>query len=244
VNLFVASARDTVTAPHYDVGANLFFHVEGPKTFYILSPKYASYLGVYPNFSTRRQQLIATTIRDKSSLDPIVAELNPGDYIYIPPYWVHEVFATGGTISATLAVQAKRDTGLLWGSENVLRMEILDFLKEDWSAQQRFDEVRAFLWDLMGADRIGYPKLLKTLARRMFFAFPSAEERYFPGRFRCLFSSKLKASSNVEKSRDAVLRVADKLKALPRTVLLDFAEALFIWATNPKDAIDVTSICD
>lgn len=250
VNLFVASALDTVTAPHYDVDANLFFHITGPKTFYILPPKYASHLGVYPNFSTRRRQLIARTIRDESSLDPIVAELNPGDYLYIPPYWVHEVFATGGAISASLAIWSKpgqwnsaMDKAPLCGSESVLKMETLDFLKEEWSPQQRFDEARAFLWDLKGSEGIDYPKMLKILARRMFFAFRSKEDRYFPGRFRCLFSRELKASSNVEKSREAVSKVADKLRQLPRTVVLDFAEALLIWATNPKDEIDVTSIC-
>jgi len=251
VNLFVASALDTVTAPHYDVDANLFFHITGPKTFYILPPRWASHLGVYPNFSTRRRQLIARTIRDESTLDPIVAELNPGDYLYIPPYWVHEVFATGGAISASLAIWAKPgqwnsnvDKASHWGSENVLRMEILDFLKEEWSAQQRFDEARAFLWDLMSAEGVDYPKMLKILARRLFFAFRSKEERYFPGRFRCLFSRELKTTSNVEKSQEAVSKVADKLRALPRTVLVDFAEALLIWATNPKDVIDINSICD
>jgi len=160
------------------------------------------------------------------------------------------VFATGGAISASLTVLAKPgqwnstpDTAPLWGSENVLKMESLDFLKEEWSVQQRFEEAQAFLRDLMGAEGISYPKMLKILARRMFFSFRDKEERYFPGRFRCLFSRGLEASSNVEKSREAVLKVADKLRPLPRTLLLDFAEALMIWATKPKDIIDVTSIC-
>jgi len=241
VNLFVASALGTVTAPHYDVDANLFFHIAGPKTFYILPPRYASTLGVYPNFSTRRRQLIAETIRDDSSLDPIVVNLEPGEYIFIPPFWVHEVFAVGGTISASLAIWANpghKD----FGKDMAATMDILDFFNEEWSAEERFDEARAFLQDLMSPDGIDYPELLRILARRLFFAFREEEDRFFPGRFRCLFS-KFKASSQPLECKKAALKVAKRLRALPRTVVLDFAEALVIWATNPQDTIDVTSIC-
>jgi hypothetical protein len=89
---------------HYDLAHNMFVHLVGRKTFYLLPPHAAA--SVYcagkghPQF---RSSLIPDLSRVPLGEFPLfgklrevwVAELGPGDVLYVPPGWIHAVHSGG-----------------------------------------------------------------------------------------------------------------------------------------------------
>ena len=113
VNMWIASAGST-TAAHYDSYHNFFVQLHGTKRFFLMPPGAAIALYTYPRLhpSYRQAQVdltmrsndprLTTTYRRmaelvKSSrlgtgagkLDAMVVDLEPGDVLYVPPYWFH-----------------------------------------------------------------------------------------------------------------------------------------------------------
>jgi hypothetical protein len=89
-----------VTAPcHYDSYHNVYVQIRGKKTFYLASPISRNILRQYPfihpshaQCQVRLNPTLNASLSDE--IDIFVAELEPGDVLYLPPMWFHEVIAT------------------------------------------------------------------------------------------------------------------------------------------------------
>lgn len=92
------SGRAVRPALHFDSDHNLFVHVSGVKLFYLFPPWEWHHLQPYPRvhpmwhksacpLESRRVRQQCPTI---GSARALVAELLPGDVLYVPPYWWHQ----------------------------------------------------------------------------------------------------------------------------------------------------------
>ncbi len=91
-----------ITATHFDVFNNFYFQIKGKKIFYLYDP--ASYFFLYPMGSNN------TEIFDIENIDftryplarkikPIKVKLSPGDFLFLPSFWWHQVESEGPYIS-------------------------------------------------------------------------------------------------------------------------------------------------
>jgi Cupin-like domain len=84
----------SVSALHCAIGTNLFVNVFGRKTWYLIPPKYTSLLKPHLNqfglFAISEQDIFNPD--DISQNIPyITVTLDPGDVLFIPPWWWHAV---------------------------------------------------------------------------------------------------------------------------------------------------------
>jgi hypothetical protein len=109
----------TVMHAHYDNAHNVFVHLLGEnKTFFLLPPTATKDLHMapkgHPNF---RSSLIPDLARVDTMRFPrfaalrevFTAHLSPGDVLYLPPGWVHQVHAAGGEGSISVGVNIFSD---------------------------------------------------------------------------------------------------------------------------------------
>lgn len=95
-----------VTAAHYDTSHNFVAQLGGTKTFVLTPPASHSELRLHPwdhplsIFAQQSSDLASTT----------VASLGPGDLLYVPPFYFHEVTAGPG-ISLSLNVWSGSEEG-------------------------------------------------------------------------------------------------------------------------------------
>ena len=101
VNTWLGCAGVSMNA-HYDLSHNVFVHILGQKTFFLLPPTASSSLYVHgkghPQFRTSRiPDLAHVPLREFPLFEAIgelwVADLEPGDVLYVPPTWIHLVVA-------------------------------------------------------------------------------------------------------------------------------------------------------
>jgi len=98
-----------VAQTHYDTQHNVFVQVLGSKRFFLFAPKTELY--AYPNIHrSYRQSQVHLEVSDSDRF-PLVnpanttafeVVLNPGDVLYIPPYWHHRVEAL--TLAVSLSI--------------------------------------------------------------------------------------------------------------------------------------------
>ena len=84
-----------VAAMHYDVAHNFVLQVQGQKRFELLPP--AAHRGrLYPSSHPYRRHALPGVARDA-----LRVTLNPGEVLYLPPFWLHRVSSLGpqGTLS-------------------------------------------------------------------------------------------------------------------------------------------------
>jgi Cupin-like domain len=84
----------SVSALHCAIGTNLFVNVFGRKTWYLIPPKYTSllkpHLNQYGLFAISEQDIFNPN--DISQKIPYISvTLDPGDVLFIPPWWWHAV---------------------------------------------------------------------------------------------------------------------------------------------------------
>lgn len=98
--------QNVTAQTHYDVGHNLFAQIRGTKTFVMSPPSDLSKALLYSVLHpSARQSQIDFEYVDSSGAPPFepltaaVAQLHPGDLLYIPPYWLHRVIAQSLSIS-------------------------------------------------------------------------------------------------------------------------------------------------
>ena len=105
--------KENVTAyTHYDTSYNLHMVVYGQKRFIIFPPEAYRKLRLYPCLHQFYRQ-VHTNIFD-SELSDVIKRLNgidivvnPGEVLYIPPYWFHSVVTMKTTISLNVWSQSE-----------------------------------------------------------------------------------------------------------------------------------------
>ena len=106
--------KENVTAyTHYDTSYNLHMVVYGQKKFIIFPPDAYRRLKLYPCLHQFYRQ-VQTDIYDEELRDVIVEKLNgvevlvnPGEVLYMPPYWFHSVVTMETTISFNVWSQSE-----------------------------------------------------------------------------------------------------------------------------------------
>lgn len=96
VNLWIGSAGSTA-AMHYDTSHNFHIVLHGTKRF-VLRPPSVALAGLYPSVHPYYRQL-RPGARGLGGDDSVEAVLGPGQVLYIPAYWFHEV-TTVSTVPA------------------------------------------------------------------------------------------------------------------------------------------------
>jgi hypothetical protein len=116
VNLWVGS--NNVTAPcHYDGYHNFYVQISGTKRFILASPRARSWLRpfpfLHPSHAQCQKRLGTFTLADNdvlSSKDEFYeAVLEPGDILYLPPLWFHEVTSLSRSISVNAWTPPRRE---------------------------------------------------------------------------------------------------------------------------------------
>ena len=108
---------------HYDRSHNFFAQLAGCKRFYIWEPMQLPDLYIYPFYHARdrQSQLVAAewgepgcrtfnslsqkfprTVNTQRGVPVFVADLHPGDLLYLPPYWAHRVTSIGDGLSISV----------------------------------------------------------------------------------------------------------------------------------------------
>lgn len=109
---------DVVAMPHYDSSYNMFVQIYGRKRFLLAPPSAFTHTGMYPSLHPYFRQAAVDIYNDTleplpsqqpaaslASLTgqsvPIIYEvtLNPGDVLYLPPFWLHRVTSLDVSIS-------------------------------------------------------------------------------------------------------------------------------------------------
>jgi len=98
--------KGVFTPAHFDEAHNFFAQICGRKRFVLFSPAQFPNLYVYPYHHPADRQVQVDLDRpdyDKfpkyRDAKPIVTVLDPGDVLYLPPYWFHHVISLEDTIS-------------------------------------------------------------------------------------------------------------------------------------------------
>jgi Cupin-like domain len=108
-NVFIGE-KGITTPLHYDIAHNFYVQVHGRKRFMLTAPDQWNALALYPRIhpSSRQSQMDLTVDMDEvvkrypiKDMTKAVLEvvLEPGDVLYIPPYWGHRVTALEFSIS-------------------------------------------------------------------------------------------------------------------------------------------------
>ena len=103
-NLWIGQDGGVSAAMHYDLQHNIFVQASGMKRFSLLPPKLHSFLQLYPRWHGSRRQAqihyptIATQTKIKDAV--VIAELQAGDALYVPPLWLHYVESIKGGVAA------------------------------------------------------------------------------------------------------------------------------------------------
>ena len=147
INLWMG--QKNVLAPcHYDGYHNIYVQIRGRKTFYMVPPTAHALLKpfpfLHPSHAQCQRRLINHSytshhMRNKMNkdLDVYVATLKPGDVLYIPPLWFHEVVAEEQSISVNGWTPSKE-------SDVVERLFAVK-LPISWSRAQREEDKLAVL---------------------------------------------------------------------------------------------------
>jgi len=98
-NIWMARAGAT-TGLHYDYSHNMFAQISGCKRFLVYKPSQIASSKMHPLLHprNRQSQLDGHKTLENDNLEAYVADLYPGDVLYLPPYFMHRVsaFKCGG----------------------------------------------------------------------------------------------------------------------------------------------------
>ena len=105
---FWFSSADTVTPLHYDLIHNLFAQVRGRKRFTLFAPDQSPLLYPFPPYS-ECSHFSRVNIRSPDfarfpkfqNARPTELTLAPGEMLYIPPFWWHQVHSVEAAISVS-----------------------------------------------------------------------------------------------------------------------------------------------
>lgn len=171
-NLWLGSANSTTLA-HYDARDNIFLQLHGRKRVYLLPPNSSAALPPHPCLSLGHRSVrdgaglhdALTANGSAAPLHPsgdtasaLLAEVVPGDVLYIPAFWTHHVVTARDEASASLA---------LWTQPPHIAPDLLDIILRDgqplwppriarevWDPGERFTASMLLLRAYAGPDRV------------------------------------------------------------------------------------------
>ena len=118
----------TVTHAHYDTSHNLYVQVAGRKHFTLWPPKEHEALRLFPSVHALHRQSswgAPTHAEAAGSAERFAVTLEPGDALYLPPFYFHHVRAESD-LSVSVAVWSD--------SEEAVRRDELERLPLPWEA--------------------------------------------------------------------------------------------------------------
>eukprot|EP00040_Diaphanoeca_grandis_P002122 m.20604 g.20604 ORF g.20604 m.20604 type:complete len:588 (-) comp13004_c0_seq1:46-1809(-) len=108
------SPKESVTPAHYDIAHNFFIQMKGRKRVLMFPPESWQLLYLHPilhpaslsaqvnlnaDFESQRSQF---PFLPREGISAYVADLGPGDVLYIPPLWLHHVTTIESSISMSV----------------------------------------------------------------------------------------------------------------------------------------------
>ena len=104
---------DIVSHTHYDASHNTYVQISGRKTFVLSAPRTWSRHYLFPrghpgnqksrvDWEKKMDEATKRAFPRWKHIDAWIANLEPGDVLYIPPYWFHQVASTTTSISANV----------------------------------------------------------------------------------------------------------------------------------------------
>ena len=155
-NLWVGG-KGCVSPLHYDFSSNFLMQIEGRKKLTLFSPNNSQFL--YPSKNKGEEHLSLLDIKNVNLLQfPLFKNanafnciLNPGDVLYIPPGWWHQVESLDFCISINI-----------WFERfDIVKDEMIDF-----SVEEVVEELTYFIkmgWDINGKDCDGEYFIFKAI---------------------------------------------------------------------------------
>jgi ribosomal protein L16 Arg81 hydroxylase len=150
VNVWMGEAGVTSQA-HYDASYNFFAQLVGRKRFLLFDPKEYKNLYMYPMlhpYARQSQVNLETpdlvTFPNVPKARAIEAILEPGDVLYLPPYWLHHVTALDLSISVN--VWSDSEEQVIYNKQITKEPLPLD---AEWDTAKRIQLVRHFLYQLV-----------------------------------------------------------------------------------------------
>eukprot|EP00029_Vermamoeba_vermiformis_P005465 TRINITY_DN1907_c0_g1_i1.p1 TRINITY_DN1907_c0_g1~~TRINITY_DN1907_c0_g1_i1.p1 ORF type:complete len:541 (+),score=140.45 TRINITY_DN1907_c0_g1_i1:113-1735(+) len=152
VNAWLGEAGVTSQA-HYDASYNFFAQIYGNKRFLLFSPSEYKNLYMYPILHPyARQSQVNLETPDLTAFPNITkaraveAILEPGDVLYLPPYWIHHVTALN--LSISINVWSDAEEQVIYNKKITKEPLPLD---AEWDLAKRIQLVRYFLYQLVDA---------------------------------------------------------------------------------------------
>jgi len=150
--------KGVVTPTHFDEAFNLFTQIRGRKRFKLYSPKYFANLYPYPvHHPCDRQAQVDIDNPDLirfpkfSAAKGVETIVEPGDVLYLPPYWFHHVVSLDKSISVNFWFVMPND-----------KLEPLQLPIKDQSRIMALRRnIEKFIGDAMGGAAVG--KFLEEL---------------------------------------------------------------------------------
>lgn len=102
---------------HYDVLANILCQIRGTKTLFLYPPGDVKYLGFPPGGSSSNTDVLTSKDPKLRFTHPHVANLKPGDILFIPPMWSHTATPEEGTSVAVNVFWRDLDKGYAAGKD-------------------------------------------------------------------------------------------------------------------------------
>ena len=107
--MLILGSSENATQYHYDWGGNAkcIIQISGRKQVRLFAPSEAHHFNLYSAFSTNKQIKNQTTGRlsiEASNAHGFEALLEPGDVLYWPSFWFHEVQNKGSDINAAVGL--------------------------------------------------------------------------------------------------------------------------------------------
>ena len=144
-----AAAAGVSSSAHWDSFDNTHVLLTGRKRVLLAPPAAAARVGAWPSTHPHARQgrlslAALQAAREAGSLRGLAvheATLSPGEALFVPAGWLHEVRASAPSLALSLtALSPEFDDFTRWSSTQ--RAELLPFQRDRWGRQERWDAAR------------------------------------------------------------------------------------------------------
>lgn len=134
-HIWLGQGRGTTAGLHYDGYHNIYLQLHGVKEFLLFAPEDLGKVRLFPHLSplARQSSLEWLPVAEDSRVTAQRVTLNPGDMMYVPPFWGHRVtLATDWSVSLSVWSQS---------SQHVIEEELFALplpFESSWTWQEKF----------------------------------------------------------------------------------------------------------